>query len=206
MSRDPVVIYQAANPQQAYLLQQSLARVGLDAWVESPVDNHLGQSVPSTAPRVVVRRQDAEEARQFAEEFDRLLRLPPAEVEPEEMESTVPGRAASGEVIDAWPQCPECHTPRNAECLACHAAADYFPPAYQHEQEQNGLRMCPTCDDVFRPRYFRHCHRCGHDYGNGFEPKNLPLAEDDRRAWVVLWTMLGGAGLLAAYFSWLFRR
>jgi hypothetical protein len=203
MSRDPVVIYQAATPQQAHLLQQALAQVGLEAWVESPVDNHLGQSSSSSAPRVVVRRADADEARLIAVEFDRLLQLPAVE---HAEEPPAAGSFASGDVIEAWPVCPECQTPRHAECLACHAAADYFPPAWQPAGVATGLRMCSSCDDVFEPRFFRHCHECGHDYGDGFEPKSLPPAENDGRAWMVLWTMLGGALLMAAYFSWVFRR
>jgi hypothetical protein len=203
MSRDPVIIYHAANLQQAHLLKEALAEVGFEAWVESAFDHHLGENILAALPRVVVRREDAEEARLIAEEFDQLLRLP--RLEGTEM-SIEPHSSAEGEVIDAWPTCPQCGKRRNAECLTCHAAGDYFPPAYQHDGEANGMWMCPSCDDTCQPRYFRRCHHCGHDFGDGFEPAVLPREDNERRAWLVIWTMLGGALLLGAYFSWIFRR
>jgi hypothetical protein len=30
--------------------------------------------------------------------------------------------------------------------------------------------MCPQCDEVFEPRYYRTCSACGHDFGEGLEP------------------------------------
>ncbi len=114
--------------------------------------------------------------------------------------------AGEGEIIDAWPLCPQCKSPRIADCLLCGAAKDYFPPAYQQPEEEHSLRFCPGCDDVAELRFYRRCHECGHDFGEGHEPQLLPRSENEARAWAVLVIMLGGSLLLLGYFYWLFRR
>lgn len=113
---------------------------------------------------------------------------------------------ASNEIIDAWPTCPECSEPRHAVCKLCGAARDFFPPAYQQEAEPDGLKFCATCDDVAELRYVRHCHQCGHDYGDGYEPPTEPPRVDETRAWIVLCLLVAGTAALGAYFYLLFRR
>jgi hypothetical protein len=113
---------------------------------------------------------------------------------------------ASSEIIDAWPSCPQCRSPRNATCLLCGASRDFFPAAYQQEGEPHGLRFCNTCDDVAELEYFRECHKCGHDFGDGYEPPKAPRQEDETRAWIVLYLMLAGAAALGTYFYFLLRR
>ena len=112
----------------------------------------------------------------------------------------------TSEIIEAWPTCPQCQTPRNARCLVCGAASDFFPQAYQTDESAGALRYCSSCDDVTKLEYFRECHQCGHDYGEGYLPPFEPPAENESRAWKVLWLMIAGAGIIGAYFYWLFRR
>ena len=113
---------------------------------------------------------------------------------------------ASNEIIDAWPNCPQCNEPRNARCLLCGATRDFFPAAYQATDESNGLRFCTTCDDVAELQFFRHCHKCGHDFGDGYEPPVEPRREDETRAWIVLGLLVVGCAVLGGYFYLLFRR
>ena len=109
MSQDPVVIYSTPHLQQAHLLQQTLLDLGIEARVETPAIPHHGMFEYSQSTRVVVRREDAEEARRIAIEFDQLLQLQKIEThEP-------PMPEPPGEIIEAWPQCPQCSLPRMAE-------------------------------------------------------------------------------------------
>jgi hypothetical protein len=93
-------------------------------------------------------------------------------------------------------------------CRLCGAARDYFPPAWHAEGEHHGLRFCASCDDIAELQFYRRCHACGHDYGEGIIPEEPPAEErenHERVRWA-LYLLLGGAGLLAAYFYWLMRR
>lgn len=114
----------------------------------------------------------------------------------------------SSGVVDAWPLCPKCQTARVAVCQVCGAAKDYFAPAYQAEGDSHTLRFCDGCDDVAELRFYRACHACGHDYGEGVVPPEPPVEEHEnrRRVWLLLLAMLGGAVLLGVYFYSLFRR
>lgn len=82
--------------------------------------------------------------------------------------------SVAGEIIDAWPKCPECGAGRHAECTICGSVAEFFPAAYQTDQQDESLRFCEACDDIGQLRYFRRCHRCNHDFGDGHE---LPVPE-----------------------------
>lgn len=205
MSQDPVVIYSTPHLQQAYLLLQSLAEVGIEARVETPAIPHHGLFEYSQSTRVVVRRQDSDEARRIATEFDQLLQLPQAEERETPMAEPSPAKT-TGEIIQAWPRCPECSTARMAECLVCGGAQDFFSAAYQQEEEVSELHFCGSCDDVAELQYARRCHQCGHDYGDGYEPPMLPRKENESLAWTVLWCMLAGSAGLAGYFYFLVRR
>lgn len=200
MSQDPVVIYSTPHLQQAHLLRQTLVDLGIEARVETPAMPHQGLFEYSEATRVVVRRQDADEARRIAIEFDQLWQHQPIET-PETQMSDPPG-----EIIEAWPQCPQCSAARMAECRTCAEQQNFFPAAYQQEGESHNMRFCRTCDDVAELRYCRRCHQCSHDYGDGYEPPALPLAENESRAWIVLFFLVAGGLGLASYFYFLFRR
>ena len=113
---------------------------------------------------------------------------------------------SKSEIIDAWPNCPRCNAPRTALCFTCGEERDFFPTAYQVDENAGPLRFCSACDDVTQLRYARECQECGHDYGEGYVPHSEPPAEDTRRAMGLLWLLVAGGGLLAIYFVWLVRR
>lgn len=179
-----------------------LAELGIDARVETPAIPQHGLFEYTESSRVVVRRQDADDARRIATEFDQLLQLPPTTSVAHEKPMT----ETADEIIEAWPRCPHCDMPRLAECRLCGASRDFFPSAYQQEGESHNLRFCLTCDDVAELQYARRCHQCSHDYGEGFEPPEVSHRENESRAWMVLWLMLAGSAGLAGYFYFLFRR
>lgn len=111
------------------------------------------------------------------------------------------------EVIDAWPLCPQCGAARVAECQVCHAAKDFFPAADQQPGHEHELRFCISCDDVAELRFYRLCHACGQDFGDGLTPRSPePQEHEDlsRIRWVLL-TLLGLMAAVAGYFYWLLR-
>ncbi|QDU28737.1 hypothetical protein ETAA8_38420 [Anatilimnocola aggregata] len=113
-----------------------------------------------------------------------------------------------GEIIEIWPKCPECGASRQAECLVCGNATDFFPTAYQPDEQAEALRFCPDCDDVAQLRFYRRCHRCEYDFGDGYTPP-LRVEEQEHEsklAWVLLLGLIAGLAVLMAYFSLLFRR
>src|SRR3954471_7575996 len=103
MSGNPVVVYSAANPQQAYLLKGLLEQQGIGARVVNDAIQIPGGDLPlgwTAAARVVVSEQDAASARQLAEEFDRQTAHEPRDDDSHDV-------ATALEWTD-WPLCPEC--------------------------------------------------------------------------------------------------
>src|SRR5688572_23151759 len=73
MPGEPTVIYSAANSQQAHLIKGLLEQQGIHAWVVNDAIQIAGGDLPlgwTAAARVVVSDENAQAARQFAEEFD----------------------------------------------------------------------------------------------------------------------------------------
>jgi hypothetical protein len=115
--------------QDAYLLKNLL----LDEQIEAVVLNGVlegGAGVDilgwPTAARVAVPPDEAERARQIAEQFDARLAAAAesaaSETEESAAESSVP-------VAPEWPRCPECNAPRTTQCPACGATGSNFRPA-----------------------------------------------------------------------------
>ena len=206
MSSEPIVVYSAASTQQAHLLKGLLIEQGIAAWVVNDAIQIAGGDLPlgwAAAARVVVARQDAQRARQLAEEFDRQTAH----------ESSDDDGAVSGDLDDwlDWPVCPACGERRSARCPACSATGTSFPLA-DVQQSSTGERVflhCPDCDDHMLPDWYRVCARCGHDYGDGVEvaqPTAAESIETTIRAWIVLGLSIAGSLGLAGYFVWLFSR
>jgi ribosomal protein L37AE/L43A len=120
-----------------------------------------------------------------------------------------------------WPTCPDCQTRRHTRCPICQRAGSDFPPAEfvpELEADADGLLpvlgdadwvktlwVCPECDEAFAPEFYRLCHHCGHDFGQGYcepTPEGEPLSD---RALV---TMLALGGVLVAIlvYFWLVLR
>ncbi|MDX1945642.1 MAG: hypothetical protein SFU86_09540 [Pirellulaceae bacterium] len=154
----------------------------------------------TAAARVVVGANDAEEARALAVEFDETTAHEPRSEDPDEPQP-------DAEWSD-WPQCPACQARRPARCPVCQAAGTRFPLADVEEAagQARVLLYCGSCDDHFRPDFFRVCHQCGHDFGTGIEPvAPQAIAEETRRMWLVAGAMIIAGAALAGYFAWVMR-
>jgi hypothetical protein len=143
---------------------------------------------------------DAAAARQIAEEFDRKTAHDPGPEPP-------PGDLPATEWKD-WPICPQCQTRRQVRCAVCGSAGTDFPLADISESggQPLVLLMCDACDDHFRPEFFRLCHQCGHDFGDGIAVESLYTPIDySPRMWIVVGSMAVVGALLAAYFYAIMR-
>lgn len=203
-SLEPTVIYSAANTQQAYLLKGLLEEEGITARVVNDAIQAAGGELPlgwPSAPRVVVGAADAARARQIALNFDDRTAH-------ELLTGDDDHDSDDGEWTD-WPRCPECGERRSARCPVCGLSDSAFPFA-DIEESPEGNRVflvCQACDDHFLPDWYRLCHRCGHDYGDGYTIETPSHRSTyNAQAWLVLGLMLAGAAAFAGYFVWLFRR
>jgi len=145
MPEDQTVIYTARTSQEAHLLRNLLAELGMPATVENDLlEGGSGVDVSgwTTQARVVVAGQHAEEARRIALEFERKCIAESAEPEPlrGEPEHRPPAPAADPDgswpddeettadtILDAWPICPECGAKRTTQCPICKTTGDDFP-------------------------------------------------------------------------------
>ena len=209
---EPVVIYRAANTQQGNLLRNLLEEQGIAAWVQ----NDLIQAAAGELPlgwrgdcQVVVRDLDAEEARRLALDFERQLRHDIVDSSADESSDK-----SASEPWKDWPACPDCGERRHARCPICGLAGDQFPLADLEvtPQGQQVLLLCEECDEPFRPEFYRLCHRCGHDFGEGIRlaSDGRVLSEylpelDSRKAWLLTAGLAVIGGLLAAYFYFVLR-
>jgi predicted RNA-binding Zn-ribbon protein involved in translation (DUF1610 family) len=202
MSGQPVVIYSAASTQQAYLLKSLLEAQGIRAWVVNDAMQMAGGELPlgwTAAARVVVSDDQATEARQFAEGFDRQI-AEPTNYRLAEFDATEPW--------SEWPTCPTCGSRRSVRCPTCRTSGtDFMLADVQNElPDANVLLKCEACDDVFEPEWYRVCPQCGYDFGSGIEIGEAARPQPRRNLAVTLLA----AGLAAvgsgfvAYFFWLF--
>ena len=203
MSDQQVVIYRAANLQQAYVLKNLLEGEQIQAtiWNEA-IQGALGE-LPvgtSTAPQVVVRQQDADIARQIALAFDGARDY------------------AGPQVIDAedaWPHCPTCNSPRMATCPGCDNMSANFEAAFHpagfddvpSEDDGSGdgeviRHVCPVCAEPVVAVRHRYCTECGHDYGDGVVVE-LPPDDVGEGNPFRTFTLFAGLCVLAALSPWI---
>ena len=122
-----------------------------------------------------------------------------------------------------WPLCPHCSRPRLATCPVCQTSGTDFAEAFlpEQEQEQEGpadstnrrLVICPTCDEVFAPKYPARCEWCGHRFGDGYEPRvPQPLVstpevfqELNGRAALLILAMAALAAMILGWFYYVLR-
>lgn len=123
--RNPTLIYSAMSPQQAHLLKNLLADMGITATVTNEVLTG-GSGVDlvglPTATKVLVAEEDAQAARRFAVEFDERSALATEETEP-------PAHEAPAHEAPVWPRCPECDARRSTRCPVCQTAGTDFAEA-----------------------------------------------------------------------------
>jgi putative signal transducing protein len=202
MPHQPTVIYSAANTQQAYLLKGILEDRGIPARVVNDAIQIAGGDLPvgwAAAARVVVISEDALKAREIAEEFDRTTGHEPT--------SDAFLSAPAAMEWSEWPVCPQCGERRTAHCPFCGASGSTFPLA-DMQDDPNGTQVllyCNSCDDHFRPDWYRLCHRCGLDYGTGLVPEPPTTSiEWNLRSIFVVAAMIACVLAFGAYFYWLF--
>ncbi|MCE9528626.1 MAG: DUF2007 domain-containing protein [Planctomycetales bacterium] len=204
MSDRPTEIFRAANSQHAQMLRQMLEERGIKAYIVNESLQTAGGDLPlgwTAAPRILVAEEDAVKGRLIAEQFDAILRDGKA-VEMEEFD------VADADWTD-WPLCPHCHQRREVLCNICGSRGSKFALADLVEENDRTqvLLHCDSCDDHFRPKFFRICHHCGHDFGSGIDPQpvqqELQLPENTRRTWIVVAGLIGFAAIIGAYLYWL---
>jgi Putative prokaryotic signal transducing protein len=148
-----------------------------------------------------------------------------------ELEEEADARAAE------WPVCPHCGRPRHTSCPICETAGTKFPTAFMPDGEQDDepattgeegpqpsplpegegiaadrerlLVVCPTCDEVFEPRFPARCEWCGHRFRDGYElPPAPPLGDSleiNNRAWIVFVGVVALVGAVLALFAYIAR-
>ena len=208
MSRQ-IVIYVAAHAQQAHLLKNLLAGYGIEARVQNEMLSGAVEDVNSwsSAPRVTVAPEDSEFAREVAEEFDAKVRRRAGQG---------PDDAGLPAFAENWPHCPHCRRPRQTECPACGTAGHRFPVAeFVGPPEDEGLVrlrgddeddellvICPTCDEPFTPKFYRHCEACDYDFGHG---RVIEREQFSTEQWQRAKRMLVGCAFVA-FWLWLIWR
>ncbi len=205
---EPVVIYRAANTQQANLLRNMLEEQGLAAWVQNDVIQAAAGELPlgwRGDSQVVVRDVDAQEAREIALDFERRLRE--HETAPSDFDES---ELADDDVWENWPRCPDCGERRHTRCPLCGMSSDHFRMV-DREETDNGERVlliCDDCDESFHPTFYRLCHSCGHDFGEGYRVPGAAAARpaESYRTWLVMAAVVGIAALLGGYFFRLLSR
>jgi hypothetical protein len=194
-------IFTAATPVQARLLKNLLDEEGIPAYlVNEALQGAVGE-VPfgwSTAVRVAVASDYADEARGIAKDFEsRLIH-----------ERPIRDRSVGDDIATLWPACPSCRRPRTAVCPWCGTSGTHFPaadPEPADEQDRTDRWICSTCDEPFEDRFLRWCEWCNHDFGTGVQvaaPKTREADYDSNpRIMLVLLSLVGLVILLMIYFS-----
>jgi hypothetical protein len=206
MAHDPTEIYRAASTQQAHVLAGMLKEFGIEAMVYSDVQSVAGGEVPlgwSSLARIVVPQAQAAAARQLVMKFEDEARDGKLQVSEKAEDATT-------EFWQDWPLCPQCGQKRQVLCSICGTAGTDFPlmDILRTGDREQVLLYCRTCDDHFRPQFYRRCHACGHDYGDGIRigpdqhpaPEPIPL-----RVWLVAGSLAALLAALIAYFAWVLR-
>ncbi|MGD9127382.1 MAG: hypothetical protein PVH19_08385 [Planctomycetia bacterium] len=117
-----IVIYAAADLQQAHLLKNELERHDIRAWVTNEtLSRGFSVECPTwgTLPRVIVEEKDAAAARQIALAHDRDGA--------QQIENQLPDPAHFEHDPQVWPRCPECGAPRPTRCPICKTTGTDFP-------------------------------------------------------------------------------
>jgi hypothetical protein len=138
-----------------------------------------------------------------------------------------PGTPRSGETLFEWPHCPNCGTPRSTKCPACEnegaAWEQAFGPPAAHFEGRGGIVdsesrrfavICPTCDEVFVPKFARRCGDCGYRFAGENELTTAGrIAADDesprrprsdvRHTARIVLTIVTAAAVLYTLYDWL---
>jgi hypothetical protein len=100
----------------------------------------------------------------------------------------------------------------------CQTASAEFPPAdaaphdRAREEDQPAdsdelMLVCTTCDEPFVPGYLRRCEWCGHDFGEGVQPKEPgPREPLDQRTVATVIALAACVLAILSYFASLVAR
>lgn len=201
MSREPTEIYRADSTQQAYLLRDFLDSNGIHASVVNDALK-IADMPPgwSSLPRVMVPVEQEGKARQLVHEFEQELR--------HEADRVADASSDAEELWPDWPLCPKCGQRRQVRCGICGSAGTDFPlvDIDRAGVVEQVLLFCRTCDDHFRPQFYRLCHVCGHDYGDGIRIGGAAPVEREPaspRVWIVAGAVVAVVVAIVAYFAWI---
>lgn len=208
-----VCVFVAESPAEAHLVRNRLADYGINATLQND-SLHAASDAGrdwSLSPRVMVPIEDAEFAREVAEEFEARQRSRGAR----DGDSEWPAEPCEWE---DWPCCPRCRRRRLTHCPACHTAGAHFPLAEfvspdspdepirlvadgRDGRHDGVLIVCPTCDEAFSPEFYRRCENCGHEFEHGLEPPSAtPFEETTRHG--VAWFVSVALFLGTIYVAW----
>lgn len=208
------VIYVAGSVGQAYALRNLLEECGIEAYVTDDIIQPVGLlpgDLENTTPRVVVRAEDAEDARRIALAAEADIRAGVPSPALDELERQA-GQDAH------WPACPSCGRPRLASCPVCETAGTHFDEAFlpeglpPDETSEPGdaarprMVICPTCDEPFAPQFPPRCEWCGHRFADSPEPAEpvpAPAVVSDFNGRVVL-VVVGLVVSMAALVGWFY--
>jgi len=207
MARDPTEIYRADTVQQAHLLVGFLEEYGIEAMVINDAQSVAGGEVPlgwSSLSRIVVPREQAAAARQLVLKFEEEIREGRLRI------AEKPGAEPEEETWRDWPLCPECGQKRQVLCSICGSAGTDFPlmDVLRSGGNEQVLLFCRTCDDHFRPKFYRRCHACGHEFSDGIRVgAEGPIEREpvSPRVWIVAGGLAVVVAAIVGYFAWVLR-
>lgn len=67
------------------------------------------------------------------------------------------------------------------------------------------LLVCTHCDEAFTPQFYRICPACGHDAGDGIDPRRHATDPISGRVLLAIYALVAVIALLLLYFWFLFR-
>ena len=216
MPEQSQIIYTAGRIEEAVIVKQLLDERGIAAQIENQALQGAVGELPAgeaTSPRVRVSAEHAEKAREVVQALDHQQRLA--------RERTVDVDPVHDENLHDWPTCPECHRRRQTVCPICDTAGTSLPLADPNhdgvaptlgptQNEPNGhlpLLICTTCDEPFRPRFYKVCQWCRHEFDDGIPPPPAPppMERLNPRVWGIAAGLVGLVVALCVYFWYISR-
>ena len=196
------------------IVKQMLDDAGIKALVENlSLQGAVGElpAGEATSPRVRVDADDADKARKIVQAFEHHQRLA--------RERVTYADPIDHEDWTAWPTCPDCGRRRQTVCPICETAGTTLPladpnhegvapalgPTKDQPEEHLPLLICTTCDEPFRPRFYKICQWCRHEFDDGIPPPRTPppMERLNPRVWAMAMGLLGLVAALCVYFWWI---
>ena len=216
MNEHSEVIYSAGRIEEAVIVKQMLEDRGIEAIVENQaLQGALGELPPgeATNPRVRVAAENVEKSREVVKAFEHQQHLA--------RERTMDVDIEYDENWDEWPTCPDCQRRRQTVCPVCKTAGTNLPmadPNHDGEAPTLGptkeqpyghlpLLICTTCDEPFRPQFYKICQWCRHEFEDGLKAPAPPppMERLNPRVWAIAASVAALVAMLCGYFWWISR-